>query len=144
MACILCLNAAKKPSDNNRGRRREMWLLWVLLKNSPQPGRVFLRKGNQIWPNFPGNHPLLTPRQKLLYFFFLLYPEVLLDLGESLVIIFFHDFRDHKWRRRGLGVKGCQIYTKNWKVGTRSFFFLSFFQQTWCHPMLEFMGCLFF
>lgn len=33
-----------------------MWLLWVLPKNRPQPGSMFVSRENQIWPHFPGNH----------------------------------------------------------------------------------------
>lgn len=47
-----------------------MWLLWVLPKNRPQPGSMFVSRENQIWPHFPGNHLLKPPSHTVSDFFF--------------------------------------------------------------------------
>lgn len=111
-----------------------MWLLWVLPKNRPQPGSMFVSRENQIWPHFPGNHLLKPPSHTVSDFFFFfklslcfsflfftlsffsftggltwLMQTVKLNLPVS-------DLETTSKGKRGLGVISCQIDAKL-KVG---------------------------
>lgn len=140
----------EKPSNNNGERKMELWLLWVLPKNRPRPGTMFVSRENQIWPHFPENH--LQPPSRHTASDFLSFPpapfcEVLLDL--QIISLHFSCFQslpdfhfgNYKERNGELSVMTCQV-----KAGMKFYSktLLSFFPHTPCPPGPEFMGCLLF
>ena len=122
-----------------------MWLLWVLSKNRPQPGSMFVSRENQIWPNFPGNHLLtllffISPPQLFFLFPFSLLPRVLLDLFKLSVWTFL--FSRHWWLpNRRLQVKEERAQWNELSHSCKSEalqqlkkygFILFFFKGAWC------------
>lgn len=110
-----------------------MWLLWVLPKNRPQPGSMFVSRENQIWPHFPGNHLLKPPSHTVSDFFFFKLSLCFSFLFFTLSFFSFtggltrlmqtvklnlpvSDLETTSKGERGLGVISCQIDAKL-KVG---------------------------
>lgn len=136
----------EKPSNNNGERGMELWLLWLLPRNRPRPGSMFVSRENQIRPHFPENHLQRTASDRLSF------PWLLFVRSRftcKLLVCTFHvfnpflisSFGNDKETNGELSVMTCQV-----KAGMKFYSktLLSLFQHTPCPPGPEFMGCLLF